>query len=473
MGGTGDETGLWYGIRSFRIGLATFYGIASPENASKIFTESKFPTFGSYPTLSKAKDACEAIERNRLKKIHIPAETPEIEAVQKIVEQIRDQITDAVEPLRPAIEKAVEKAAEEKPKKENWELDWEHISESVWESRQGGKLYQCFQKAHPAQNFRLVWESFEYDETGNNEIYKGTFRNIKDAQFNAIHGLPLPYPTIDNPAEKISTTTEPPPLEWSETTYGEKCVAKSREFEIIRESETSFTLKHRKHSEPKFIFIEGIKTATDAKKVAAMIEKYGNGVDQFEAANADGIPVIPDIKVSERSDETKPAEPASQEIPPRLMWSKVGPFIWVSSGMSQAYEINCVSEYAYDLYKFDNTNTRLLVARCKGLLEAQQKADANHAEYVKRQSEPASKYTTIEQTEASFPGFKNFIQGESAGAKMIIRFADGRKPKYITNADRFDVAFNTDAVFLYTGTEPNPVYAFKWSLIESISRISE
>ena len=155
------------------------------------------------------------------------------------------------------------------------------------------------------------------------------------------------------------------------------------------------------------------------------------------------------------------------------MWSKVGPFIWVSSGMSQAYEINCVSEYAYDLYKFDNTNTRLLVARCKGLLEAQQKADANHAEYVKRQSEPASKYTTIEQTEASFPGFKNFIQGESAGAKMIIRFADGRKPKYITNADRFDVAFNTDAVFLYTGTEPNPVHAFNWSLIESISRISE
>lgn len=192
--GTGDETGLWYGIRSFRIGLATFYGIAEPENASKIFTESKFPTFGSYPTLSKAKDACEAIERNRLEKRASPAEFA--------------------------------------------------------------------------------------------------------------------------------------------------------------------------------------------------------GIDRFEAANADGIPVMPDIKVSERSDETKPAE-------------------------------------------------------------------------------PASKYTTIEQTEASFPGFKNFIQGESAGAKMIIRFADGRKPKYITDADRFDVAFNTDAVFLYTETEPNPVHAFKWSLIESISRISE
>lgn len=354
--GTGDETGLWYGIRSFRVGLTTFYGIASPEDAREIFTESKFPTSGNYPTLKDAKDACEETERSRLEKGLSPEETPGFEAVEKLCEQIRDQIADAVEPLQPAIEKAVEKA------------------------------------------------------------------------------------------------TEPPPLEWFETTYGEKCVAKSREFEIIRESENSFTLKHRKHSEPKFILIEAIKTATEAKKVAALIEAVGNGIDRFEAANADGIPIIPDIKVSERSDETKPAEPVDEtKRPAPLEWSNPDYRLWISSGLNVGYEINGKNgDYKYTLCRLEGeAEERILIGRYKTHAEACRRADDDHAEYVKRQSEPASKYTTVEQTEAAFPGFKNFIQGESAGAKMIIRFADGRKPKYIADADRFEIIIRRHGLSLF------------------------
>ena len=416
----------WYGIRSFRVGLSTFYGIATPESAIEV-SSWEFPTSGSYSSLQDAKDACEKVEAARIADDKRITETIR-EALNPIYAEMKAAMDESVkkyvlpEQPKPQPETQPEPATEPEPVKP----EWKHISGTVWELLQGGKYFYCLEKIASSDDRRTVWEAYETDNKINKEIYKGSFEHLKDAQFNAVHGIQVPYPTMIEPEatrkaagiviaddpnreqtpeekEKVlawhrslkdkpqTPETSAADLVWTETPYGEKSIAKFHEFEILRESDDYFTLKHRKHSESKFLLVEGITAMETAKQVARLMEKVEHGNAAIRAANP----------------ENSESEPPTQNA--AATWN------------------NPPENIKND---FSEKVKKLLVAN-----------DIN-------QTQPAE-----------------------SKPKLILRFKDGRKPVNITDADRFEIAYQIDAVFLYLGPDQQAVHAYKWSEMDSISRV--